>query len=529
MKVTIEKCLEVPALEGAEIVSGNEKIKRGIKKVSVLETTDLEELKKYYKDDSQLILTTFSDIKDDIEKQCEIVDLLAKNKNSGLIILRVGEVLPVVDVRVIEQARKNEFPLIVSHKNFEAMGDLINEISARMFYGDKENFQNKLITNSIFHLLNFEKYDNFQMALRETAIANNFQVVIVSRDFNPIFSVETRKKVGIEEAVSAWKNNGNALGEGVYFAKSIKGILTYWGPISINGENLFLLLVDNNDKYTTDEITKLAEIIEISALMWKYTPESDTKAEIIKALRRGNRSLAHTLNKEVNIEDNSILSTFVIKTIDKNKIEELLNKFIEKNPSFEIMRVDGREDSYGILISKGKKSNKKREEERFACVELYNFLAKNSDMRIFHVLGTKGIEGAIDAFQIINETDHFVERIYSHRNVFSKFELALARNCIGIEIQGGAVRKTFLEFLEPLSEVGELKEKQLLETLETFILDTGTNNNLTAELMGVHANTIQYRLKRIEDLLGVEILTDGIVPSLTIALALKRLSKDHQA
>ena len=43
--------------------------------------------------------------------------------------------------------------------------------------------------------------------------------------------------------------------------------------------------------------------------------------------------------------------------------------------------------------------------------------------------------------------------------------------------------------------------------------------------MGIHANTVQYRLKKINELLGTEITGNRVVPSLTIALVLKRLER----
>lgn len=49
------------------------------------------------------------------------------------------------------------------------------------------------------------------------------------------------------------------------------------------------------------------------------------------------------------------------------------------------------------------------------------------------------------------------------------------------------------------------------------------NSSNTAEFMDIHANTVQYRLKRINDILGVEITGNRVIPGLTIALALRRL------
>ena len=69
------------------------------------------------------------------------------------------------------------------------------------------------------------------------------------------------------------------------------------------------------------------------------------------------------------------------------------------------------------------------------------------------------------------------------------------------------------------------KGKQLLETLETFVLDAGMNSAKTSEFMGIHTNTVQYRLKKINEVLDVEITGNRVIPGLTIALALKRLEK----
>ena len=69
-----------------------------------------------------------------------------------------------------------------------------------------------------------------------------------------------------------------------------------------------------------------------------------------------------------------------------------------------------------------------------------------------------------------------------------------------------------MELLEPFKEAGENKGRQLLETLETFVLDAGMNSGKTAEFMGIHTNTVQYRLKKINEMLGVEITGNRVIP-----------------
>ncbi|MCF0143965.1 MAG: helix-turn-helix domain-containing protein [Firmicutes bacterium] len=109
--------------------------------------------------------------------------------------------------------------------------------------------------------------------------------------------------------------------------------------------------------------------------------------------------------------------------------------------------------------------------------------------------------------------------------MFTKYELTLVNNCINIQIQGGFVKKNYTELLEPFKAAGENKGKQLMDTLEAFVLDAGMNSSKTAEIMGVHVNTVQYRLKKINEMLGVEITGNRTIPGLTMALALKRLER----
>ncbi|MDD2295567.1 MAG: helix-turn-helix domain-containing protein [Eubacteriales bacterium] len=65
-----------------------------------------------------------------------------------------------------------------------------------------------------------------------------------------------------------------------------------------------------------------------------------------------------------------------------------------------------------------------------------------------------------------------------------------------------------------------------METLETFVLDAGLSTAKTARLMDIHANTVQYRLKRIKEILGVDITGNTIVPGLMMALAVARIEKE---
>ena len=383
----------------------------------------------------------------------------------------------------------------------------------------------KVINNTITRLLNFEKYSNFKQALEDTAIVNDFQVVLLSEDFNPLIIVETRHQITIDEAIRVGRDLASGVGDSYRFVE-IGGTKTYWGAININSEKYYLLLVDNEDKYSNEEINMLAEIIELSMGMWKYTPERDAKAEFIRALIRGNKSLAYSLREEAGVSGENILSVFFIRDFDQQKVEEAYQEAEEKG-DIRMIKVVEDSGSYGLILKQTPSQEKNDVNYIEECIALFDRIKEDKKVRIFHVTGVDGIEGAGDGLRLINETSSFVENIFPYKRVFSKYELVLESNCIYIQITGGQLKKNYMDLMEPFRKEGSNKAKQLLETLETFVLDAGMNSAKTSDFLEVHTNTVQYRLKKINEILGAEITGNRVIPGLTVALALRRMENGN--
>ena len=518
MKVTVRDCLELSTFKGAVVAAGEAGLDNDVKAISVLEATAPNEVKAYADEKDELLLTGFFAVRDDAQKQCQIVKQVASDGHAALVVFYVGAVVQALDKSVINAAESAGLPLIVMPKDSRVLySHVIAQVMEKILYGS--NFSNRLISNTIFHLLNFEKHSSFQSAVREAAINNEFQLILLSEDFNPILSVETRHKTTIAEAIRMGKERQVEKQSEVYTLIDVNGVLTYWGPVTINNDKYFMFSVDNEDSYSAGEITKLAEIIELAMGMWKYTPERDARAEFIKALMRGNKSLAYTLKDEAGIESSDILSVFFAKGINQRILAEF-----EKQEGLRIMKISEGDETYGMILI-DRDDPEVEAGGKGCCVKLFNKLKEDKSVRIFHVTGLDGIEGAGDAYRLISESWSFVQSVFPYKRVFTKYELALVSNCINIQLQGGYVKKNYIELLEPFKGAGENKGKQLLDTLETFVLDAGMNSGKTAEFMGIHTNTVQYRLKRINDVLGVEITGNRVIPGLTIALALKRLER----
>ena len=522
MKVTVRDCLQLESFRQCIVVAGERSLDNRVKTVSVLDAATIEDAKNYNGNPEELVLTSFSGMRDNRSLQCDTLRVLAKSGIAALAVFQKGNNDVQVSKELINAADEAGLPLLIMVDSQKGgYSRLITEVMDQILYGS--NFKNSLINNTVFHLLNFEKHSSFQQALREAAVNNDFQVVLLSEDFNPVLTIETLQRTTVDEAIVRGKQIALNLSE-VYSLVEIDGVLTYWGLVNIDNEKHYMLIVDNEDNYSSGEITKLAEIIELAMGMWKYTPERDAKAEFAKALIRGNKSLAYSLKEEAGVKPNEIISVFHAKGIETPEGEAVLNSFREEGLLSYIRIAEG-DETFGILLHGGKSLQNSEHNEKAICTQLFDKLKAQEGVRIFHVTGVDGIEGAGDGFRLINETWSFVEGIFPYKRVFSKYELVLVSNCISIQVQGGNLKTNYMELLEPFSAEGDNKSRQLLETLETFVLDAGMNSSKTSEFMGIHTNTVQYRLKKINEVLGAEITGNRVIPGLTVALALKRLER----
>lgn len=518
MKMTLKDCMELPVFSDAEKLTDNVKLEdKRVRRISVLETTEPDGLSCFVVEKDELLLSSFFAVIKDEENQIRLLNKLGELNVAGLILFKLPGQRINLSKKVISEAESLNLPIMAVKGDYKIdYNDIIAKVMEKLLY--EESFENRLISNTIFHLLDFEKHTSFQSAAREAAISNNFQLILLSEDFNPVFTVETRHQASIEEAIRLGMER-DIEKSNVYTMIDVNGVLTYWGPVQIDGKKHYMFIVDNEDSYSASEITKLAEILELAIGMWRYTPLRDPKIEFIKALRRGNRSLAYSLREEADIVDYKIVSVFSIMSKNKDFYVHSFSEF-EKDKGFKVIRLVEENEISGIII--GVEGSEKLAGE----IDIFDKLKGNhNEDIIFHVTGIEDLEGAGAGFKLINETSSFAQYIFPQRKIFSKYELTLAGNCMNISVQGGAVKKNYQDLIGVLRLSKEVKDKQLLETLMIFVLDAGMNSGKTAKIMKVHTNTIQYRLKRIKEILGVDITGGSVFPGLTMALAIERIEK----
>ncbi len=520
MRITVDDCLKLDCFNGGTVVSCGRKSDRRVSTISVLDEDNLDMGIERNGLKEQMVLTHFWTCKDDVDAQCRAVTGLGKKSVAALVVFLNELGVKSLDERVIRAAESAGLLMIViPDNNTNTYSAMMEQVLDKILYG--HNYSDNILNNTIYHLLNFEKHSNFQSALKEAAINNDYQIVLMTTEFNPILTIETRHKQTIDDAIKVARKQ-DISHSSMFTQVVIQDVITYWGTIEIKGEKHLLMIVDNEDNYTAMEMKKLAEIIELAMGMWKYTPERDSRAEFIKSAIRGDLAFCYTLADEAGLKNKQFISVFYATGISNPDSQDIIENFKDQY-KFGLLPFIEENEFYGMIYTDN--SIEKGVELKSACLKMFEKLKDGrKDVRIFHSTGLEDLDNAVEGFRIISETYEQVEIVFPFKRVFTKYEMSMVSNCIGLQVQNSALKKVYLDLLEPFErEVSVNKGRLLLDTLETFVLDASMNSNKTAEFMNIHNNTVQYRLKRINELLGAEMTGNRIIPGLTMALALRRL------
>ena len=524
MKINVNDCLKLDAFRGGRVLACADECTRRVRTVSVLDEADLAMGVERNGVGEQMVITHFWTSKDDVEAQKAAVAALGRKGISALVVYLNEKGVTDVSPEVIRTAESVRLPLIsIRDDGNTTYSMLIEQVLDKILYG--ENYSDNILNNSISHLLNFEKHSNFPEALREAAMNNNYQVVLMTEEFNTILTIETRHLVRIEDAVHAARKL-DAFNMNGFTRVEIESVVTYWGFINIKDSRYILVIVDNDDEYSASEMGKLAQTIELAIGMWKYTPDRDSRAEFIKSAVRGDISFCHTLLDESGLRGMQFTSCFYIKdtTGDKDAFYEVLDEH-RKRTDLGMLLTTESDEIYGIIYVEGGQA--RGIEAKNACLAMYDALkALCKEEKIFHITGMETLEACVDGFKMINKTGKFMDKVFPFKRVFSKYEISMVSDCVYMQTGSQMQRRMYLDLLEPFErEVSQNKGRMLIDTLSTFVLDAGMNSNRTADFMNIHNNTVQYRLKKANEILGAEMTANRVIPGLTMALALKRLEE----
>ena len=117
MSLTVAQLMKLPCLRRAKVLAGHKSLDRIVTSISVLEYASPTQTQRTLYDSiefwgSELVITGFCSVADDVEAQCANIRSMAAAGEVGMILYYVGIIMPQVDPKLIALSNELDFVLI---------------------------------------------------------------------------------------------------------------------------------------------------------------------------------------------------------------------------------------------------------------------------------------------------------------------------------------------------------------------------------------------------------------------------------
>lgn len=518
----IKDVLNFGGLKDSNLAAGINGINNEVTSISVLEVA--EEKIKTWVLENQLYITSFYAIMKDIEKQKIVISALHEKKAAGLVICHIDLFMKEIHPEIIELCNDLGFPLIIANSK-KSYVEILNPIILRLTenldpeYGNTMDMQNKLIEyiatkrdvdyiyktmseeygRKIFFLdinnqILYPKYDN-----------SSDEIMNLVRDYENLIVEEYREKGycivdthSTKRIILPIECNGLFYGEIV--TELIENDFNRRLKILNSIASLCTLIFTKSSRIKGLEIARKQEYIS-DLITWNFRTDE-------VAIKMGQDVGWNILNKcrMIVVNLNDIQKSIEINTKDFKKFfsEVLYNKikYVLKNDN-EKNLMGLRSDIFLILLEADK--NKQNYERAKKLGNNILKCCKDS----FKGSVSIGISGDINSYKDI--PDAYIEATDAAKigRYFLGDNRVVCFDDIGFygifrELRN-INRFKIIEnnIFKELKEYDEEENSDLYTTLKALIYNN-MNTEETAKELYLHKNTINYRKKKIVEILGYE-------------------------
>lgn len=283
-----------------------------------------------------------------------------------------------------------------------------------------------------------------------------------------------------------------------------------------------------------DEILRQAARAAVSRLIQrqgKRKAEEQRRNEFLWELLLGNLSSEAAIRQKAESLHMQLTAPFLICIVEAAgaRLDQYLYPLLMRDKLYWVM------DGSQIILLIGMRAGKKADRDELVR-KVEQFLADSLGKLVTHAKEGPVIAGYGRAYsgytQIVNsyrEALHAVKvkKLFPRETegIHGYHELGIYRYLLQLkqwEDEAGYEN----ERLERLKQYDRDNQTALLETLETF-LDTAGKVNVTAQRLHIHINTLSYRLRRIEEIMQVDLENMNQRTALYLELKMDKLSRER--
>lgn len=504
MSVTVNDIMKLPCMSEAKVIAGEAGLTRVLSSVTVLEFSDTSDLQQEILSNidfygSELVITAFASIPENVGKQCDNIRRLAAVGEAGLILYYVGILMPRVDPALIELANQLDFVLIMMPENRRDLrySEVISEVMEAIIKDQTADIS--LLTDVLDQMSRLPEHQRtVDAVIRMVRDQTRTSLLLVDRygralgqanwplsldlQISDFANVETMTPLHLSDNRTLWRCPLN----------------------QSDPDSMELYLVKDGMPLSKELVLQMVELVRLAGSLWSSQHAEVQVSELIRAIMRDEPLKMRRLAKLFHIDVASIRSMWVLR-ID-NADETQRQKF-EKDVLARLREILSHRsnimlaDAYeGYIVGftawqdKGENVVNLSNEliEQLASVGIQVTLT-----RCHNLVDTADVR---QAFLLIKNQIDNAKCIWPTRQNYSLEELEFANQCHKTVDEG---EKALAKALKPLSQLEGFSEgAELLNTLCVYLLDAESSVIRCAELLFLHKNTIKYRLSRAGMCLG---------------------------
>lgn len=520
MSVTLADILKLPSLRNAEVVGGRGGLQKTVWSISVLEAVDPELLNNalFHNDEffgGELVITSFVNIKDDVELQCRNIKRLAEGGEVGLILFYVGAFVKDIDEQLVRLADEYDFTLICMPRNRTDLryGEVISDVMAAIFKDQSSG--GSLVVELLERVSRLPKHQQTVNTVIKLLAGHIRATVIVADSERNVLNeaVWPRTQTDIHMNIKNFPRQYSLISP----VSSQEGLLYGAGIGTEGGRGLELFFIRESEPLPELVLRQAAETVQLAVGLWSRQHDRAVISELVKAILQDEPIKMRRLADLFHIDVASVGAMWiavseggtVFSSELPNIVRELARQYC-KTSFADIFEGDL------VLFMDGPDSIQDAEALKEALLEC---LPRDAVLARF--LNLKDTSAVREAFLASRDYAMDVRRVFPERTCFSGEEIFFVKTCRQRTEQGEAAVSEALRPLNPLR--GARESDELKRTLAVYLLDTGSGLSETADKLFLHKNTIKYRLKCISDNFGYRV---GAMPAssrLYEAVAIDRL------
>ncbi len=520
MTLNLKSILEMDCLQGSQVLAGHRGLEREVKYIDVLEVPDI----KHWLKQGIFLLTTAYAIKNDPAAQAELIRSLHEVKAAGLGI-KLGRFIKALPPEVTSLADKLEIPVISIPKEV-AYIDIMMPIF-NLILDKKENLlqRSEQIHQELTRVV--LSGGGFKEIASSLNSITGFPVCIIVGDV-PVSLVGNEDFPDLKETVATLELEGFKTPRRLEKKGGHPPCLA--APIVVDGETLGHVLLffcderqDKQEQLFFLALEHAATVAALEIMKERAITETQVKlqGDIFEVVLTGNYQSETTIRLRAAYLGWSLDLDYQVLVLEIDNLEDYFlaptqhgEKQVQQiirelhslagrtldyfNLNYNLFR---RSDSFIILIAteQGKQIPLQKimekiiekTEQRMPAVSI------SFGMGRFH----PGIAGVKKGYLEAKEALKLGPKLQPENKIHNFEELGVYKLLFQIE-DISELKSFFQEELGRLIEYDKKHKGELVKTLEIFLQCHG-NKQQAAKQLHIHRNTLNYRLQRIQEVLGV--------------------------